>query len=227
MKVKALMTRDVVTVTPQTPLKQVARLLAKHSISGVPVCDRDGTVLGVVTEADILIKEIGLRPGRGGPLAWLVDGSDVNKRRKALARTAGEAMSSPPVTTSPWRTISEAARLMVERGVNRLPVLEGTTLIGIISRADLVRAFKRGDDDIEREIREEAIGESLWVSRDDVSVDVRNGEVTLRGRVKARSDAGLLVAFVSTVPGVVGVRSELAWDTDDVTHPLPRNVATG
>jgi CBS domain-containing protein len=116
---------------------------------------------------------------------------------------------------------------MLDRRVNRLPVLDGTGLVGILSRGDLVRAFKRDDEDIEREIREEAIGESLWVSRDDVAVGVRNGEVTLRGRVKARSDAGLLVAFVSTVPGVVGVRSELTWETDDVAHPAPRNVPTG
>jgi CBS domain-containing protein len=227
MKVKAIMTRDVVSVTPQTPLKEVARLMAKHGISGLPVCNPDGSVVGVVTEGDILVKEVGLRPGRGGPLAWLVDGSDVTKMRKALARTAGEAMTSPPVTTSPWRTVSEAARVMLDRGVNRLPVLDGTRLVGILSRADLVRAFKRSDEDIAREIDEEAIGESLWVSRDDVRIDVRNGEVTVRGRVKARSDAGLLVAFVSTVPGVVGVRSELEWDTDDVAHPSPRNLATG
>jgi CBS domain-containing protein len=221
------MTRDVVTVTRQTPLKQVARLLSKHGISGVPVCDPDGRVVGVVTEADILRKEVGLRPGSGGPLGWLVDGSDVTETRKALARSAGEAMTSPAITTSPWRTVAEAARLMLERRVNRLPVLDGARLVGILSRADLVRAFRRDDDDIEREIRDEAIGESLWVSRDDVAVNVRNGEVTLRGRVKARSDAGLLVGSVSTVPGVVGVRSELTWDTDDVTHPSPRNLATG
>ena len=147
--------------------------------------------------------------------------------RKALVRTAGEAMSSPAITTSPWRTVTEAARLMVDQRVNRLPVLDGTRLVGILSRADLVRVFKRGDEDIEREIRDEAIGESLWVSQNDVAVDVRNGEVTLRGQVTARSDAGVLVAFVSTVPGVVGVRSELTWDTDDVTHPPPRSVATG
>ena len=227
MKVKAIMTRDVVSVTPQTPLKEVARLMAKHEISGIPVCNPDGSVVGVVTEGDILVKEAGLRPGRGSPLAWLVDGSDVTKMRKALARTAGEAMTSPPVTTSPWRTVSEAARVMLDLGVNRLPVLDGARLVGILSRADLVRAFKRSDEDIAREIDEEAIGESLWVSRDDVRVEVRNGEVTMRGRVKARSDAGLLVAFVSTVPGVVGVRSELEWDTDDVAHPSPRNLATG
>jgi CBS domain-containing protein len=227
VKVRALMTRDVVTVTPQTPLRRVARLLAQHHISGVPVCDREGAVVGVVTEADILLKEVGVRPGRGEPLSWLVDGSDLTKMRKALARTAGDAMSSPPVTTSPWRTVSEAARLMLERGVNRLPVLDGSRLVGILSRADLVRAFNRDDDDIAREIREEAIGESLWVSRDAVQVGVRNGEVTLRGRVEARSDVGLLLAFVSTVPGVVGVRSELEWRQDDVANPLPRNLATG
>jgi CBS domain-containing protein len=220
------MTRDIVAVEPDTPLRDVAKLLVGHGISGVPVCAEDGALTGVVTEADILRKERGVQR-RGGPLAWLVDGSDVNEMRKAVARTAGEAMTSPAITTSPWRTIAEAARLMLDRRVNRLPVLEGDRLVGIITRADLVRAFRRTDEEIAREIAEEAIGDSLWVSRNDVHVEVREGEVTLRGEVQARSDEDLLIRFISTVPGVVGVSSELTWKTDDIAHPSPRHAATG
>jgi CBS domain-containing protein len=227
VKVRELMSRDVVAVTLDTPLRDVAKLLIRHGISGVPVCDDHGGLVGVVTEADILRKERGVQPRPGGPLAWLVDGSDVNEMRKAVARTAGEAMTSPAVTTSPWRTIAEAARLMLEHRVNRLPVLEGNRLAGIVTRADLVRAFSRPDDEIALEITEDAIGDSLWVSRGDVEVDVRDGEVTLRGEVQTRTDAELLARFVSTVPGVVGVRSELAWVKDDVARPMPRHAPTG
>lgn len=227
MKVKELMTREVVTVAPDTPLREVAKRMVARGISGVPVCEDDGALVGIVTEADILRKERGIRLRRGGPLAWLVDGSNVTEMRKAVARTAGEAMTSSPITTNPWRTVAEAAGLMLERRVNRLPVLDGDRLVGIITRADLVRAFKRPDAEIAREIAEEAIGDSLWVSRDDVGVDVLDGEVTLRGNVQARSAAQLLVRFISTVPGVVGVSSELTWKTDDVAHPSPRHAATG
>jgi CBS domain-containing protein len=227
VKVKELMSRDVVSVARDTPLRRVAELLVRHGISGVPVCDENGAVVGVVTEADILRKERGIELGRGGPLAWLVDGSDLDAMRKAAARTAGEAMTAPPVTTSSWRTVAEAARLMLDRRVNRLPVLDGGRLVGIVTRADLVRAFKRPDEEIAREIAEDAIGDSLWVSRDDVDVKVLEGEVTLSGEVQARSDAMLLVRFISTVPGVVGVRSELTWKTDDVAEPSPRHPVTG
>jgi CBS domain-containing protein len=227
VKVKELMSRDVVSVEPGTPLRRVAELLVEHEISGMPVRDEDGTVVGVVTEADILRKERGIELGRGGPLAWMVDGSDLDRMRKVAARTAGEAMTSPPVTTSPWRTVAEAARLMLDHRVNRLPVLDGGRLVGIVTRADLVRAFGRPDEAIAREIAEEAIGDSLWVSRDDVHVEVQDGEVILKGELQARSDALLLVRFVSTVPGVVGVRSELTWKTDDVTEPSPRHTVSG
>lgn len=221
MTVKELMSRDVVAVTPDTTLKDVARLFVNHRISGVPVLAEHGAVLGVVTEADILRKERGLRPTRGGPLAWLVDGSDRTEVRKAVARTAGEAMTSPAITTEPWRTVAEVARVMIDRAVNRLPVVQHGRLVGIVSRGDLVRAFKRPDAEIAREIADEAIGESLHSSSDDVDVEVRAGEVIIRGRVPAHSDAQALVRLVSEVPGVVGVRSELLWRLDDLTLNVP------
>jgi predicted transcriptional regulator len=192
VKVKDLMTQDVVSVAPATTLKEVARLLVQHRISGVPVCDREHNVLGVVSESDIL--------GEGGP-------------------TAADAMTSPAIVTTPLRTVAEVARLMVSRDVNRLPVVRGDKLVGILTRADLVRAFSRPDEDIAREIREQVIDETLWLASDEVQVDVNDGEVVLRGKLHARSDANLLALFVARVPGVVSVKTELSWETDDRLAP--------
>ena len=98
MDVRELMTAEVLTVAPETPLKDVAAILAEHGISGVPVCDGEGRVLGIVSERDILFKEQGHRERQGGALAWLVDGSRRQDEAKASARTAGEAMTSPAIT---------------------------------------------------------------------------------------------------------------------------------
>jgi len=159
MKIDALMTTKVVTVTPETSLKDVARLLVENRISGVPVCDADGVVLGVVSEADILAKEEGLVE-RGLLASVLEFGPDA---QKINARTAGEAMSAPPITIAPGRPVSEGARLMVERGITRLPVVEDDRLAGIVTRADLVAAFTRSDEEIEREIAEDVLLHTLWI----------------------------------------------------------------
>ena len=219
MKVKDLMTRDVLSVTPETPLKQVAVTLVENDISGLPVCDEAGRVVGVVSEADILYKESGEpRRGPGGPLAWLVDGTSYESVMKASARTAGETMGSPPITIGPMRPVADAARLMIEHKVNRLPVVDDDRLVGIVTRADLVRAFKRSDEEIERELREDLIERTLWIPSEGIEIDVDNGEVTFEGLVDARSDAQLIERLAGRVPGVVSVRSSLTWRYDDIRH---------
>ena len=217
MRVEELMSRDVTTVEPETPLKEVAALLSRHRISGVPVCGEDGRVLGVVSEADILRKEEGRAPEGGGLLSWLFERDDESLA-KAAARTAGEAMTSPAVTIEPKRPVSEVARLMVERGINRLPVVRGDELVGIITRADLVRAFHRPDDEIRREIYEDVLLRTLWISPEHLTVSVEQGEVTLGGEVENRTEAELAVAYVRRVPGVVDVRSKLTWRVDDLAR---------
>ena len=149
MKVEQLMTHDPLTVRLDTSLKDVAAILSSQGISGLPVLDGDSRVLGVVSEADILRKEQGLGGPRGGVLGWLDRGAPDPKLE---ARTAGEAMTSPALTIGPGRPAAEAAKLMVERGINRLPVISRGRLVGIVTRADLVRAFHRPDEEIEREI---------------------------------------------------------------------------
>ena len=223
MIVSQLMTKDVVTVTPDTSLKDVAALLAARRISGIPVV-QDGEVLGVVSEADIVFKERGAIQQHEGVLGKLLAHKDVDAIAKLAARTAGEAMTAPAVTISPRRRVAEAARLMIDRSINRLPVVDHGQLIGIVTRADLVRAFNRADDEIEREIRDEVVVRTFWMAPDDVEITVTDGEVKLHGTVDTRTLAELLPRFTQSVPGVVNVDAELAWRVDDrKREPAPAN----
>lgn len=207
---------DVASVRPDTPLKAVAKQLVERRISGMPVVNEDGEVLGVISEADLLVKEGGVAPRRPGLLAWLLDPLDPEAQIKLEARVAGEAMTSPAITIAPIRSIAAAAQEMLERGINRLPVVRNGRLVGIVSRADLVRAFARSDKQIAGEVRDQV--EYLLALEDDfsdVDVSVEGGEATLGGRVRRRSTTEAVTGLVAKVPGIVGVRSELTWVEDD------------
>src|SRR5688572_27683259 len=118
MHVQELMTTPVLSIGPEASLKDVAALLVDRGISGLPVCDAENRVVGVISEGDILYKEHDPSTGRkGGPLAWLTDGH-TPAVIKSRALTVREAMTSPALTVTPWSSVSEAARLMTERGIN-------------------------------------------------------------------------------------------------------------
>jgi CBS-domain-containing membrane protein len=214
VKVKDLMTKDVLTVSPEASLKEVATILTDAGISGVPVTGPQGEVLGVVSEADIVRKERGADPRPKGVLGWfLVEPPEL--QRKLAARTAGEAMSAPATTIEPWKPVQEAARLMSGYAINRLPVVdEHGILVGIVTRNDIVRAFIRSDAEILSEIEDDVIQNTLWISPGRVSVTVSQGEVTLTGQVETELDAELLPAFVERVPGVVGVTAKLTAERE-------------
>jgi CBS domain-containing protein len=221
MRVEEVMTRDVAVVSPAASLREVALLLSGRRISGAPVCDGTGQVVGVVSEADVLAKEEGPALDERSPLAWLVgDGRD---RRKAAARTAGEAMTAPAITIEPRAHVAEAARTMIERGVNRLPVVDGGRLVGIVTRADLVRTFARSDEEVEREIEQDVLLRTLWIPAERVSIAVDDGVVTLRGSVDSKTEAELVATYVRRVPGVVDVNAdELGWRFDDLGRRVGR-----
>jgi CBS domain-containing protein len=215
MYVKELMTEKVIAVGPEAPLKDVAAILIEHRISGLPVISEQNKVLGVVSEADIVVKERGPKPRHGGLFGWLLEGGLPNEE-KLSARTAGEAMTSPAITIGEQSHVSRAARLLSEEGIKRLPVVSlNGRLVGIITRADLVRAFARSDAEIAREIREDVIRRTLWIGETEVEVGVEQGEVTLSGEVERRTDADLLPSFVARVPGVISVSSAVTWRWDD------------
>lgn len=210
MKVVEVMTREVVSVRPGATLKQAAQLLVENRISGLPVVDDENHVLGVFSEADVLPKETaGVFAQQ--PLAWLT-GFDIEVDRSKLdAHVVGEAMTSPALTIEAEMPVSKAARLMSQKGINRLPVVEKGKLVGIVTRADLVRAFVRSDAEIAREIREELVVARFGLEPHSVEVVVEDGEVALSGGLERRADAELFEAQVRAVPGVVDVRSRLSW----------------
>lgn len=215
--VRDVMTTSVLAVQPDTPLKEVARLLVERRISGLPVVDAEHRVVGVISEADLLVKaqEPGAR--ERGTLDRIFGESEEHRelRAKAEARTAGEAMTSPAVTIDASRSVHHAASVMIERRVNRLPVVEGGQLVGIVTRADLVRAFVRSDEQLEQTIREEVLRRTLWIDPAQFEVEVRDGVASIRGAVDRRSTAGMIVRSVEMVPGIVGVSAEIAWNVDD------------
>ncbi len=216
VKVEQVMCPDVVTVSPAAPLKEVAGVLLEHGISGVPVVDDLGHVLGVVSEADIVFKEQGSVPAGTRRFPWLFrpDESGAARRDAVLA---SEAMTQPAVTVEPHRSIADAARLMVEHGVKRLPVVHDGLLVGIVTRADFVRAFARDDAELKREIRDDVLLHALWIDPALVKVTVSGGQVELEGRVETRTQAELVAAYVARVPGVVSVDdAALSWAYDDL-----------
>ena len=209
MKVQAVMTTDVATTTPDVQLKDAAVELVRRKISGMPVVDDERHVLGVLSETDILAKE-GDEHRSGGFLQWLVDPGDPWIAARFDAVTVLDAMSTPARTITPGRHVAEAATIMLDEDVNRLPVVDAEgTLIGLVSRGDLVRAFARSDEEILEEIEEDVIRKVMWLSPSSVGVTVANGVVTLSGEVASEADAELLPTFARKVPGVVEVTSSL------------------
>lgn len=222
--VRDVMTRSVLVVHPETTLREVARLLVENRISGLPVVD-DGHVVGVISEADLLVKE--QDPGilAPGPLDRIFGESEELRqlRTKAEARTVGDAMTAPAITIDASRSVHQAASTMIERRVNRLPVVEDGRLVGIVTRADLVRAFVRSDEQLAETIRSEVLLKALWIDPAQFPIDVTDGVVTLQGRVDRRSTADMVTRMVEMVPGVIAVNADIAWTVDDraINAPAP------
>jgi CBS domain-containing protein len=227
--VKDLMTTPVVTVEPTTPFKEIVARLAEHRISAVPVVDHDQRVLGVVSEADLLLKEEFPEPKKDIPLFWTkrqrVD------REKAAGTVARELMTvaMAVVSIAPEATVGEAARRMHTAGVKRLPVVERDgRLVGIVSRSDLLKVFDRSDADIRREIIEDVIVGEFMMAPSRFFLHVTDGVVVLQGRVERRSLQPYLVRAVQGVEGVVRVENRLTYDIDDrdadrvMAHPWIR-----
>jgi CBS domain-containing protein len=217
MTVGDVMTRSVVSVRSWTPLKEVAQLLIERRISGLPVVDDNGVLLGVVSEGDFLMKEQGAQAIRHRPLARIFGESRESRSRLAKfeALTAGEAMTAPALTIASGRHIAEAAAVMTERGVNRLPVVDEGRLVGIVTRADLVRAYVRSDGELAATIRDDVLLRMLWLDPAQFSVLVKDGVASIAGRVERRSTAEMIERAVSMVPGIVDVQRDLTWSMDD------------
>jgi CBS domain-containing protein len=217
MTVRDVMTTSVVSVRAVTPLKEVAQTLIDHRISGVPVVDDAGRVVGVVSEGDFLFKESGAAAIRQRRLARLIGDSKSTQARRAKvdATTAGEAMTSPAITIRASQPVAEAARMMADRKVNRLVVMDGDELAGIVTRADLLRAFIRSDEDLAEVIRQDVLLRILWLDPAGFNVRVARGVATITGHAERRSTAESIKSTVAMVPGIVRVNADVSWNLDD------------
>lgn len=212
MKISELMTRDVLTIGSDASLKEAARRMLEAGISGLPVTDDQGALLGIITEADFISGEADRRTAkRAGLLRFFIGDSEIPTRE----RRVGDVMTKAVVAINPDADHAEAARLMQIERVKRLPVVEDGRLVGLVSRSDMLRAFVRPDAEIVDEILEHVMRKVLWIDPERVTVECIDGNVVLRGKLETRSDAGLLVELTKRLDGVASVADHLDWDVDN------------
>lgn len=217
-----LMTPDVVTVPPETPVLAVARLLAERGISAVPVLDKAGAVKGIVTEADLIRRLAGEADVPRGWFARLFadPGADAERYARTHGVTAGDIMTEEVVAVAEDAKAAEIAHLMEDSHIRRVLVVQDGRLRGVVSRADLLRALvtpppaegELSDDRIRRAVLA-AMRKEPWADTFYTMVEVKDGVVTFHGF--SRTDAvkrGLRV-LAENVPGVKGVVDE--------TQPMP------
>ncbi|MEU9482291.1 CBS domain-containing protein [Streptomyces decoyicus] len=193
-----LMTPHAVVVQRGTPFKEIAHLLDEYDITAVPVLDEDERPVGVVSEADLLRRQIA----------------------KLGASTAEGIMTSPVVVARPEWSVVEAARTMEKHKVKRLPVVDDAgRLIGVISRSDLVRLFLRRDRAIQEEVLEEVLTRTLGVPPSAVTVEVADGTVTLTGTLEHENLAPIAVRLCESVDGVVEVVDRLTCPGEGASPP--------
>lgn len=210
MRVLDIMSIDVLTVSPEESLKAAARLMVERGVSGLPVVNAAGKLVGIITEADFLEREADRSQRR------LLDALMHKPDTVSEAETVGEVMSTHPVIIYPEASVTEAARVMSHHHVKRLPVVndEGQ-LQGIVSRGDVVTVFTRPDDVIEDEIREDIIDRVLLLDGDSLDVKVVDGIVRLAGVLPTRTDKRLLEEMVRRIDGVVRMESDVSFEIDD------------
>ncbi|GGX69083.1 CBS domain-containing protein [Streptomyces minutiscleroticus] len=209
-----VMTRKVVALTPDAAFKDIVRAMRQWKVSALPVLEDGNKVVGIVSEADLLLKEQfrGGDPLRSLPRARSADEAPVPQpdRLSDLAKigavTAEELMTTPAVTVPENTPVAQAARIMAHARIKRLPVVgDNRTLLGIVSRSDLLRVFERNDEDIAQEIRHKVVAHLFPAPLEPIRVQVRDGVVHLTGRVRNTALVPVAAWLAYGVWGVVDV----------------------
>ena len=209
------MTKQVHIAGPEAPFKLLVRLIEENRVSAIPIVDLRGMPIGIVSEADLLLKERRSELEDGGSRVHAP--RRRQQRAKAKGTIASELMTSPAVTVPAEATLAEAARKMQERNVRRLIVLDTQGRIaGIVSRSDLLQVFLRSDEDLRNEIKNLIVPAIFPGGLEGLRVNACWNIVTLSGQVHRRSDAQILVRLAGEVDGVVSVVDHLTYEWDDM-----------
>ncbi len=215
-----VMTSDPVSVEPTASLMQAVRLMLRHRISGLPVVAGNGTLIGVVTEGDLLRRD-GAGKQRRSPrwIEFLIGGQGPGSDYSNICRRKVHEVMSPEVfTVSEDTSVEDMVRIMDQHRVKRLPVLRGARLVGVVSRVDLVRAMAhtvratkarlKDDESIRSHLLAEIDGQS-WAPRNHIHVVVQNGDTQLWGTITDESHRQVLQAAARKTPGVKTVEDHL------------------
>lgn len=216
MKASEIMTPAVVTVTPSTPVQEVARIMTEKHVSGVPVVSNDGSLIGIVSQSDLLHRaELGTERKRK---AWLRFFQDRDRQAaefvKAHGQTAGSVMSRTVVSVSDKADVGEVASVLDANNIKRVPVIRDGKLIGIISRGDLVRALsQRPSAQSAAQIDDAAVQKRLtvsmrrqdWLNSSYLNTSVKDGVVQLYGFAESQQQRDALVVLVKEQTGVKDV----------------------
>lgn len=214
--VSDVMTQTVVAVGRDAPFKEIVRTMEQWQVSAMPVLEGEGRVIGVVSEADLLLKE----EFRDSDPVLLEQRRRLSDIAKAGAVTAGDLMSTPALTIHPDTTLAQAARIMAVKHVKRLPVVDALGMLqGIVSRADLLKVFLRPDADIEEEVRRTVVSYLFPAFSHAIHVNVHEGVVTLRGHIQDTSLISVAVRLARAVEGVVDVEPRLTGEPTRTAEP--------
>jgi CBS-domain-containing membrane protein len=222
-RVRDVMTKDVVSVRETAGYKDIVAVMRELHVSAFPVLDEEDHLVGVVSEADLLLKEVS-QEARG---RYLISTGRRGERAKAVGFTAAELMNKPAVIIGPDDSVAGAARLMYDRHVKRLPVVDDEGhLVGIVSWVDVLSVFDRPDSEIRDEVIKNIILGDFALDPHTIDVTVRSGVVTIAGQVESRAVARDLIGTLRHAEGVVGVRSRLSYPPPDpskgIVHLYPQ-----
>lgn len=220
MKASDVMTRKVFSVVPSTPVRQVASVMLEHGVSAVPVIDAKGALLGIVSEGDLHRRaETGTLKRRSWWLALLSSPDDEAKAfKKTHGLVAGDVMTKGAIVVTEDASLGDVAELLDRRRIKRVPVVKDGRVVGIVSRANLVRAFanspqpeasKQSDHSLRDAIDARMKSES-WAPHVYINVGVQDGQVELSGVVESTDIRDAVRLLVETVPGVRAVKESLA-----------------
>lgn len=221
MQVSSIMTKQVVGVPPTATIAEAANLMIAHRISGLPVIDADNRLVGIVSEGDFVRRsELGTERKRAWWLEFLLSpGKAADEYTRANGRRVSEIMATDIASVSPDDPVDKAVRVMTSRHVKRLPVVTGDTLVGILTRSDLLRATlgvlskesaatPEGDAAIRSAILAE-IARQPWGGGKTIDVTVKDGVVEMSGSIFDERERSAARVAAENVPGVKEVKEGL------------------
>ncbi|HML14254.1 MAG TPA: CBS domain-containing protein [Xanthobacteraceae bacterium] len=222
MNAADVMTAHVISVTPDASILECIRLMLQHRISGLPVIDAAGTLVGIVTEGDFLRRvESGTERKRPRWLEFIAGpGRLADEYVHSHGRKVGEVMTPDPMTIAEDTPVEEVVRLMEQRRIKRLPVVRAGKVVGIVSRANLLHALASvgreaappsKDDQAIRARCLAELAKQPWAPRDLIDVTVRNGVVELWGVVTADHQREAATVVAENTPGAKEVKNHIAW----------------